>query len=117
MRPLTLIWSGGEDDFALTIDLGLALQDRCGGDGVGLIYERLSAGVPGLRDVIDTIALGLEGGGMSRTEANRKTRTELESVGVLGLAQTAQAVLGTLLMGYPDQGEAPAEAESEHPST
>lgn len=101
MRSETITWVGGEHEFALTVPLLLALEDRCGGDGVGLIYKRLSDGLFKVQDVLATVALGLEGGGMVKTDAVKLTHSQYEDHGLSSMAIVAQAVLGMALSGWP----------------
>ena len=110
MRKELIKWAGGEHDFALSVPDLLALQDRCNGDGVGLIYSRLQAGIFGVNDVLAPIALGLERGGMDKRDATTLTRTVFEDNGLNALALTAHAILSVSLNGWPDQeGEAGVE--------
>ena len=113
MRPETIQWVGGEHDFMLPVTLLEALEQRCNGDGVGLIYQRLTAGVYGVKDITATLALGLEGGGMERAKSVTLVRTLYEDHGLMALAVTAQAVLGLALMGWPD--DKPGEEGVETP--
>ncbi len=103
MRSESLKWVGGEHQFALTVPLLEALQDRCGGDGIGLIYHRLKAGVMTVQDVLATLALGLEGGGMKKQAAVTLVRTLAEDHGINPLSLPARAILGAALNGWPDE--------------
>lgn len=112
MRSETITWVGGEHEFALTLPLLDALQQRCDGDGVGLIYKRLSQQEFKAADVVSTIALGLEGGGMKKAEAVKMISIKYADHGLYPLVVTAQIILGGALMGWPDdegklEGEAP----------
>jgi len=112
MRSEVLTWVGGEHPFALTLPLLEALQDRCGGDGVGLIHQRLVTQQYQVSDIIATLALGLEGGGMEKRESNKMVRLLFEDHGLTELLMPALAVLGAALQGWPEQMEKP-EAEAE----
>lgn len=101
MRSEPITWAGGEHEFALSVPLLLALEDRCNGDGVGLIYKRLSEGLFKVQDVLATVALGLEGGGMKKADAVKLTHTQYEDHGLHALALPAQVVLGLALSGWP----------------
>jgi hypothetical protein len=113
MRSETLNWVGGEHEFALTLPLLDALQQRCGGDGVGLIYKRLVSQEFRTTDVVATLALGLEGGGMAKHDAVRLVHNQYEDHGLFALVLPALGVLGGALQGWPEDegkptGEAPA---------
>ena len=114
MRPETLNWAGGEHEFALPLLLLDALQQRCDGDGVGLIFQRLCEGMPKVSDVTATVALGLEGGGMEKRAAVELVARQYEDHGLYCLLLVAQAVLGAALNGWPESddtsGEDPGEA-------
>jgi hypothetical protein len=113
MRPVDITWAGGEHPFLLTIELLRALQDKCDA-GPGWILNRLASGQWRVDDVIETIRLGLEGGGMKKADA-RKLVDQFVAERPLTLSvMTAQAVLMTALFGEPDDpvGEARAGAET-----
>lgn len=115
MRAETLNWVGGEHDFALTLPLLESLQDRLEGDGVGLIFSRISSGLYKLQDITATVALGLEGGGMKKVDANKKVRALVEDHGIAPLHLTAHAVLGAALNGWPDDAEKSAAGAEANP--
>ena len=115
MRAETISWVGGEHEFALDLPRLEALQQRCDGDGIGLIYQRLVSGTFKVADVIATLALGLEGGGMPRQDATRLVRALYEDHGMNALTLPAQAVLGFSLNGWPEDVDTSGEAEGEAP--
>ena len=119
MRTELLSWEGGEHEFALPLSALEALQDRMSGDGVGLIFQRLSQGTFKAGDVVNTLILGLEGGGMKKSEASTKVSTVYESKGLNSMVIVAQIVISTALNGWPDDepGEAGAEALTTSKST
>lgn len=119
MRAETLTWVGGEHDFALPLPLLEALQTRCGGDGVGLIHNRLATGMFKVQDVLSTLALGLEGGGMAKQAAVSLTRALYEDHGLHALAIPAFTILGLAMSGWPSQtDDGPSgEAGVETPKT
>jgi hypothetical protein len=114
MRATSLTWPGGEHDFMLTIDLLRALQDRCDA-GPPHILERLSMRRWMVSDVIETIRLGLEGGGISKEEARKLVRQFVEERPLTESVMTAQAVLMLALFGAADDqpGEMKAGGESQ----
>ena len=106
MQSQVLKWAGGEHEFALSVKDLLALQDRCNGDGVGLIFQRLQEGKWRVQDIVSTISLGLEGDKFSRVEAQRLVEETALSKGLAELSVIALAVLANALYGYPeDLGE------------
>ncbi|WP_107495645.1 gene transfer agent family protein [Thalassobius sp. I31.1] len=114
MKADTLQWVGGEHAFALPLSSLEALQSRCDGDGVGLIHQRLSSSQFKVSDVVATLALGLQGGGMEQQSAVAKVRDLYEDHGLNALAVTAFAVLSVALNGWPDEGDtASGEATGE----
>ena len=115
MRTEVLRWAGGEHEFGLSVSDLEALQDRCGGDGVFLVYNRIVGGIATTRDILATTALGLEGPEMSKIDAVKLVRGIAEDQGLNALLLTAQAVLGAALMGWPDQE--PGEDRGETPKT
>lgn len=113
MRPVDITWAAGEHPFLLTIELLRALQDKCDA-GPGWILNRLASGQWRVDDVIETIRLGLEGGGMKKADA-RKIVDEFVADRPLTLSvMTAQVILMSALYGDPDDpvGEASAGAET-----
>lgn len=108
-RGVDLTWAGGEHTFALTIDLMRALQDRCDA-GPAFILARLTSNQWRVDDVVSTIRLGLEGGGMEKEEARKLVKMHVEDQPLTLSVITAQAVLMAALYGAEDDplGEATA---------
>ena len=113
MRPLDITWAGGEHPFLLTIELLRALQDKCDA-GPGWILNRLTSGQWRVDDVIETIRLGLEGGGMKKADARKLVDAHVLERPLTLSVMTAQVVLMSALFGDPDDpvGEAPAGVET-----
>ncbi|MNV02917.1 hypothetical protein D3C71_931580 [compost metagenome] len=113
MKGVELTWRGGEHSFALTIDLLKALQQKCDA-GPEFILTRLSTRKWLVEDVIETIRLALEGGGLHKEEARRLVRIHVEDVPLTESVMTAQAVLMAALYGSEDDmpGELKAGEES-----
>lgn len=115
MIPKDITWVGGSHDFALPLPLIDALQERCGGDGIGLIYRRLETGQFKYQDVIFSIAFGLHGGGMDRQDAIKKVQGLYEDHGLNKLVVVSMTVIAAALNGWPDvevedsQGEGVSE--------
>lgn len=112
-RGVDLTWAGGEHEFALSIDLLRALQDRCDA-GPGWILARLGSGQWMVDDIVSTIRLALEGGGLEKEEARKLTKKFVEDRPLTLSVLTAQAVLAHALYGDEEDasaGELKAPAE------
>ncbi|SCX88407.1 gene transfer agent family protein [Paracoccus tibetensis] len=116
---VTLDWADGTYPFALKIDQLAELQDRTGA-GPWYIQWALEAalmaralGVPPPKDaspayVIETIRLGLIGGGMEAIAALKKVRDYVGPGQINENIQTAFAIIGVALQGVPeDEPEKP----------
>ncbi len=66
----TAYFGDGEKTFALTYPLIKELEQKTG-TGFGALYKRMASGNFYLADIIETIRLGLIGGGTSPAEAQR----------------------------------------------
>lgn len=118
MRKIQLTWAAGEHPFALPIAQIRALQDRCDA-GPAFILQRLASQRWHVDDVISTIRLGLEGGGMEKEEARKLVKKHVEDEPIALSVMTAQAVLMAALYGPEDDvvGEPQAgEAGNDSPS-
>ena len=117
MRPIQVTWAGGESDFLLNIALLRALQDRCDA-GPAWVLNRLTSGQWRVDDVIETIRLGLEGGGMKKEDARKLVARHVEDRPLTLSVMTAQVILMAALFGNEDDpvGEAQAGAETPNPS-
>lgn len=111
MRAVDLTWAGGEHPFLLTIDLLRALQDRCDA-GPAHVLKRLGDGTWRVDDVIQPIRLGLEGGGMGKTEAREMVTRHVEDRPLTASVLTAQAIMMAALYSgdEADRGKAKAPA-------
>lgn len=114
MKGVELTWRGGEHSFALTIDLLKALQQKCDA-GPEFILTRLSTRRWLVEDVIETIRLALEGGGLHKEEARRLVKIHVEDIPLTESVMTAQAVLMAALYGSEDDmpGELKAGEENQ----
>lgn len=117
MHAVDINWSGGEHAFALSIDLLRALQDRCDA-GPAWVLSRLRSGQWMVDDVVSTIRLGLEGGGLAKDDARKLVAKHVEDRPLAMSVMTAQLVLMSALYGTEDDpvGEAPVGAETLTPS-
>ena len=105
MRPIDLIWAGGEHSFLLAIDHLRALQEKCDAGPVWVL-TRLRSGQWYVDDVIQPIRLGLEGGGIDKDEARRLVQKHVEDRPLAESVLIAQAVLAAFLFG-DDEGDDP----------
>ena len=101
MRPVDLIWAGGEHSFALDIGGLRAVQDATG-RGPMEVYAGLGAGTWRIDDVLSVLRHGLIGGGMAPNEAKALVSRIAEATPMMTLAMTAQVVIATALVGPAD---------------
>lgn len=114
MAGVDITWAGGEHSFALTIDLMRALQERCDA-GPAWVLTRLRSGQWMVDDVVSTIRLGLEGGGLSKDAARKLVAQHVEDRPLAISVLTAQLILMSALYGTEDDpvGEASAGAATQ----
>ncbi|MER9135114.1 gene transfer agent family protein [Mesorhizobium sp. M0830] len=111
-RGVDITWQGGENTFLLTIDLLRALQDRCDA-GPAFILSRLINGEWRVDDVVSTIRLALEGGGIDKEDARKLVRRHVEEDFGVKHVLLARAILTHTLYseeGDSDEGEPKAVA-------
>lgn len=97
-RGVDLTWAAGESTFLLTIDLLRALQDRCDA-GPSFILSRLISGEWRVDDIVSTIRLALEGGGLDKEAARKLVKRHIEDEFGARHALLAQAILAHTLYG------------------
>lgn len=114
MRGVDLTWAGGEHRFLLTIELLRAVQQACDA-GPAFVLARLASQQWMVDDVIAPIRLGLEGGGLSKTEARKLVEKHVECEPLTLSVATARAVLMSALFGEADDpvGEQMAGEETD----
>ncbi len=110
----SLVWLGGEHEFALDIGSLRALQKHCDA-GPQQILNRIAVGNWRVDDLYQTIRLGLIGGGMAQAEANRLTDATFQAHKLRQLRPTAQAILVDALIGDPDDPVGEVEGETAPP--
>lgn len=123
MRTHDIIWPGGEHTFALRIGELEALQqstDSGPGEVLGRLYECISSTNPLLgpwrvADVLDTVRLGLVGGGMDSVEARKLVRTQVDRDGPTSLITTAATVL-VMALEMPEETPEKPEGDKEPPT-
>lgn len=97
----SIVWVGGEHDFALDIGGLRAVQDACNA-GPQELVSRLVTGTWRVDDPLQIIRHGLIGGGMMKPEAARLVENMANAHGLLRLVPTAQLIISAALVGVPD---------------
>ena len=100
-ETLSLIWPGGEHEFRLTLGHLRALQEACNA-GPFEIRARLLTQTARVDDVLATLRLGLQGGGMDKAAATALVNSTAENTGLMGMILPALAVLTQALVGPAD---------------
>ena len=101
MEAKTISWIGGQHDFVLNIGQLRALQGNCNA-GPEAIFLRITTGTWLIDDLIETIRLGLIGGGMSNKEAGPLVVHLFELHGALEFKPVAIEILTNALVGEED---------------
>jgi Phage tail tube protein, GTA-gp10 len=101
MKPLTLIWAGGEHRFALPLGALRAVQDLCDA-GPMLIYRSLQSADWRVDWPIHVVRHALIGGGMGEAEARKLVAGLSETVPLLDFVRPAILALAGALIGVPD---------------
>ena len=117
-RGIDLTWAGGEHCFDISkIELLRALQEKCDA-GPPFILARIGSNQWHVDDIVSTIRLALEGGGLEKETARKLTKLHVEDRPLMLSVLTAQAALAHALYGAEDDpvggdssGEAQAPAE------
>jgi hypothetical protein len=112
-RGIDLTWAGGEHTFLLDIEHLRALQQHCDA-GPAFVLKRLRDGSWMVDDILATIRLALEGGGLLKEEARKLVRKHVEEDFGAKHILLAQVILAhTLYDGVEedaDEGEPKAAA-------
>ena len=101
---ITLVWPGGEHTFALRLGELRALQGACDA-GPEQILNRMIAGAWRVDDIIETIRLGLIGGGMRDKDARdlvRRVTEGEERRGLMAYRQVALQIIMASIAADPD---------------
>lgn len=111
MTPKTFVWSGGEHPFFLRIAEFRALQQACDA-GPAWVMGRLASQQWRVEDVVETIRLGLIGGGMPQAEAMHLVERHVEQAtgGLYVNAILALNILRVSLVGDEDDEVGEPEA-------
>lgn len=95
-------WAGDLRKFRLPIERLDALEVACGGTGCSEIFGRLESSRWGIRDVTETIRLGLLGGGADAKLAKRLVEEHVVDGKIFENVLVARAVLAAAIFGWPD---------------
>lgn len=100
MSETVIEWAGKERLFRLTMGGVLDLEQAVG-EGIGKIFVRLSSGQFSVRDVHETMRLGLIGGGLGVLDAKRLLDAHFETRpgGYMENATIAATILTDLMTG------------------
>ena len=112
--PVELTWEGGEHKFYLGIRELRALQEKCDA-GPPWIARRLLSDQWLVDDIVETVRLGLKGGGLDGAEANKLIRKFVEPYPLTESLPLAVAVLQSALFSVEDDpvGEFEPQAATE----
>jgi len=94
---ITIDFADGSYVFRLSVKQIIELEEKCGAP-FAVIHARLWGGAYSANDVVETIRLGLIGGGMNPPEA--KKLTERYSVPFKYSYPVARAVIGAVMWGF-----------------
>lgn len=101
MDTLLLSWHGGEHEFALPLGQLRALQDSCDA-GPEQIFNRMRMGEWRIDDILETLRLGLIGGGLDKKEAGSLVLRICDQGDLANLKLTALQVLQHALFAPAD---------------
>ncbi len=106
MNGEDIVWSGGEHRFHLGIGQLKALQKKCDA-GPMWIFLRMGKGEWFVEDIVETVRLGLIGGGMSDKEARKLVEDEITEPGkyLAHMPLAAQILTISVMKGEDDEGE------------
>lgn len=119
MAGIEITWAGGEHYFRLNIGLLRALQQRCNA-GPQHILNRLTSGEWFVDDVVETVRLGLEGGGLTKRDARSLASKHIEDRPITLSVITARLILMSALYSEDEDdsvGEAQGEAAATPPTS
>lgn len=100
-HKISLLWAGGENDFALGLGQLRALQTSCDA-GPETLLKRMGSGDWRVDDIIETLRLGLVGGGMESKLATPLVMRLVEVHPWIEFRETAYRILGAALVGVKD---------------
>lgn len=96
---ITLEFGDGEYLFRLPLKQIAELQEKCGA-GIGAIYQRVLTGQYKIEDCVETIRLGLIGGGVPAVPARVLVNRYAEEMPKQFLWEHATSILSACIVGY-----------------
>ena len=114
MKTGLLQWPGGEHEFALPLGQLRALQDACDA-GPEEIFNRLRTGKWRVCDIIEPLRLGLIGGGMEKSAAQKLIYPLLDVHPLIEFKLPAITVLASALLGVKDDAVGELEGDRSAP--
>lgn len=107
---IELDWLDGRDRFRLALGELRILQDKCQA-GPNTIRLRLIHGSWMVDDIVETIRLGLIGGGLTPKEAMIKVARSVSSHPLAHNVILAEAIISAAIVGVPEDPVGKGEAE------
>lgn len=107
---LVLAWGDGDYEFKLRIREVVELE-RLTDSTIGEIFQRVTAGRYKITDIVETIRLGLIGGGLAPVRAKQLIDLYVDGQPIVGAGDpsspymTAVAVLQNLVVGLQEASE------------
>ena len=110
-----IIWAGGEHEFKFAIGEMRALEKLCDA-GTASILLRLLDGTWKIDDIIHTLRIGLQGGGLDEREAMRTIENAYPVANLYELSVVAATVLAQFVSWPTGKGEDEPEGEKTAPT-
>ena len=108
---IEMAFGDGDHLFRLKLKQIAELQEKCKA-GIGTIYRRVLTGEYFIEDCVETVRLGLIGGGMDSTKARVLMERYFDDIPVESKWMHAQAILASCIVGYSPPGDAPGKAKT-----
>lgn len=99
MPEIVLRFAGRDRSFHLRLGEMADVEQACGSVGIGAIFQRLATSEFFAMDIRHVLTFGLVGGGMTRTDAEKLVRDQMDAKPLFQLAATAQDVLVAAMTG------------------
>ncbi|ATG47595.1 hypothetical protein CEW89_08410 [Celeribacter ethanolicus] len=113
MDAISLVWAGGEHDFALRIGELRGVQEATD-RGPEEIYNRLRFGTWKIDEIVQVLRWGLVGGGMKIDDATTVVMRIVDLHPISEFKLTAMSVLAYALLGPMDDAVGEGEGETEN---
>lgn len=114
MDNASLVWPGGEHEFALRMNELRRLQTACDA-GPEEVFNRLRVGTWRLNDLVETIRLGLIGAGMKEADAKVLVLPLFEQYPLAEFKFIAHKILHHSLLGPEDDQPGKGAGEAHPP--